>query len=211
MTKRAPTNHKSFFSKMTLAAFAVAALSGCGREGSTGSAGSLTAPSVDTQGMPQFADAGDGSAGSGDPSTQWVPINDQEPAAVTGVNATVTGEVLEVSQLIPKSGGSITVGRHTLKILPNTFKNDTMITLRDLTGMTGRVECEILPADLALSKAPHLTSNFADLMSVAGCAMFEISSDGGSETWQSVGGAPVANGVKASIPHFGHFAPSPTN
>jgi hypothetical protein len=153
----------------------------------------------------------DGSAGSGDPSAQWVPIHDQEPLSLNGVSAPFTGEVVEVSQLVPKQGGTLTVGRHTLKILPNTFKNDTVITLRDLTGATGRVECEILPADLELKKAPHLTSNFSDLMPVAGCVMFAITSAGGGESWQSVGGSATGAGVKVNLPHFGHFAPSPTN
>src|SRR5690349_21787055 len=50
MTKRAPMIEPSVFTTMTLAALAVAALSGCGREDATGSAAGLTAPVLATQG-----------------------------------------------------------------------------------------------------------------------------------------------------------------
>jgi hypothetical protein len=212
MTKRGPMIEPSVFSTMTLALLAVAALSGCGREDATGSAAGLTAPGLATQGGYQYADESDGSAGSGDPSAEWVPINEETPApdAAHGVSVVVNGQVSEITVVVPRHGGTYSAGRHTLKITPNTFKTDVQITLRDLSNVTGRVECELL-FDADNKKSMQLTSNFSDVMPVDGCLMFELVDVAGATTWLPAGGSLTDDGVRAHVSHPGRFAPSPTS
>lgn len=192
---------------MTLSLF----LTGCGTDGIGGAA--LTAPEISSNGIITIIDVSDGSnSGGGSPDEATAPVGggNPTPAASAGVAALVTGEVTEVSAVISKSGGTIVAGRHTLRILPNTFSSPTQVTLRDLTGMSGRVECEVLPAGLGLGKRAFLTSNFADLAAPSGCALFEVrNADAIDESWHPVQSSVSGQqGVTGRIGSFAHYAPS---
>lgn len=191
-------------------ASAVICLTGCGQDNSSLSGSSLTAPALESQAGANFTEVGEG-IGGGDPGTGAFPAGGETPAAASAITVTLTGEVLEVSQLVPKHGATLTAGRFTYRILPNTFSQPTLITLRDVSGLAGRVECEVLPADLVLSKSAHLTSFFSDLMPVASCSMFEIQNSGApSEAWVSLGGSLNGGGLKVNVNHAGHFSPGTT-
>ncbi len=191
-------------------ASAVICLTGCGQDDSSLTGSSLTAPTLESQAGARFTEVGGGSGG-GDPGAGAFPAGGETPAAASGISVTLTGEVLEVSQLVPKRGAMLTAGRFTYRILPNTFSQPTLITLRDVSGVTGRVECEVLPANLVLSKGAHLTSFFSDLMPVASCSIFEIQNSGApSEAWVSLGGSLSGGGLKVNVNHAGHFGPGIT-
>jgi len=197
---------RKFFPGMSLAAMVIF-LAGCGQGDSPISERSPTAPTLESQAAIQF-NLGDGGDGNGASSTSALPAGGESPAAASGINAPLTGEILEISQLVPRHGATLTVGRFTYRILPNSLSQPTTVTLRDLTGVAGRVECEVLPADLTLSKHSHLTSFFSDLMPVAGCTMFEVSNSGTpSEAWLQLGGSQSGGGLKANVYDVGHFAP----
>jgi hypothetical protein len=170
----------------------------------------VTAPSLSTEAGPQMSDASDGGTnGIGDPAAALLPPSGGSGPVPSGVQALVTGEVVEVTMLIPRHvGGTIVAGRHTLILKNKDLEHDTVITLRDVTGLTGRVECQILPEGIAFGKHAQLTSNFADLMPTSGCAMFSVSNSGTpDESWSILGGIVGPSGITAHIAGSGDFAP----
>jgi len=204
---RSMKSRQGQFLGVTLAVV-VTCLAGCGQTDSPISGNSPTAPALETQAGFQFTQVGEGGDGNGDPSAGALPVGGETPSASSGLSVALTGEVLEVSQLVPRMGGTLTVGRFSFRILPNSLSQPTMVTLRDLSGVSGRVECEVLPADLAISKNAHVTSFFSDLMPAGGCAIFEVQNSGTpSEAWTSLGGTLSGGGLKANVNHAGHFAP----
>ncbi|TPW17982.1 MAG: hypothetical protein FD129_160 [bacterium] len=203
---RAPMMNKCAYLQGMMLAVVIVLLTGCGQDGSPISGSSLTAPALDSQAAMQFTEGGGG--GGGDPTAGAEPVGGGTPAAASGINAPVTGDVVETSALVGTHGATLTAGRFTYYILPNSLGQPTMVTLRDLTGVNGRVECEILPANLLQSKNAHLTAYFSDLMPTAGCDMFEVRNSGSpSETWIFKGGSQAGGGIKLNVKYAGHFSP----
>jgi hypothetical protein len=178
--------------------------------------------SVSTSASPNLAVHLDGGgAGGGGSASDTDPGSDLEgssllnggllPELVDVVEAPITGQVVEnrkrISALL---GGTITAGRHTLVFPPGALRSDTIITLRDLTGVKGRVECEALPEGLSFRLPVLLTSRFSDLVLVRAHTMYWIvGEDTPDEEWVPVGGVvSIGNlGLSVNLRHFSKYAP----
>ena len=167
-----------------MAAGLTAAMLGCGHE--------ATAPVVETY-----------------PSASYEITGPASPVAP--VSAPATGQVISKSKRISALlGGTITAGRHTLVIPPAALRKDTLITLRDVTGVMGRVECEALPEGLEFRLPATLIPRFSDLTPPQGYAMYCVVNEGtDSEQWVYVGSQiSVGNlGISALLHHFSKYAP----
>jgi hypothetical protein len=136
------------------------------------------------------------------------------PAATTAVqpvSAPVTGTVVTSSRKVSALlGGVVSAGRHTLVIPPGALTRDTIITLRDVTGVMGRVECEALPSGLQFRLPVLMVTRFADLKPPAGHALYWVLNEGtASEKWVLVGGQVTAGnlGISAQLTHFSRYCP----
>ena len=150
------------------------------------------------------------------PDSSFIPVpggdgDDMTATSVDVVSAPVTGKVVEkrvrISALL---GGTISAGRHTLVIPPLALSRDTWITLRDVTGVMGRVECEALPEGLQFKLPATLITRFSDLELPHGHAIYWIVREGtADEQWVCVGGQlTVANlGISTPLFHFSSYAP----
>lgn len=133
---------------------------------------------------------------------------------VTPVAAPSTGNVVSTTrQVSALLGGTLNAGRHTLVIPPGALNKDTIITLRDVTGDRGRVECEALPEGLKFRIPATLFTRFSDLKLPQGYTMYWVVDEGtNSEEWIPVGGEISAGniGISALLYHFSNYAPGKT-
>jgi hypothetical protein len=132
-------------------------------------------------------------------------------SSVISVSAPKTGQVITTSKKVSRLlGGTLTAGRHTLVIPPGALSKDTIITLKDVTGVMGRVECEALPEGLKFRLPATLITRFSDLTMVDGHAIYCVVNEGtASEQWVYVGSQVIVGnlGVSALLQHFSRYAP----
>jgi hypothetical protein len=152
-----------------------------------------------------------GGEGAGLESAPTLESGSLQPADVDVVEAPITGQVIERQKRISALlGGTITAGRHTLVFPPGALRRDTVITLRDLTGVKGRVECEALPHGIQFRLPVLLTTRFSDLALVRAHTMYWIvDEDTPDEEWVPVGGVvSIGNlGLSVNLSHFSKYAP----
>jgi hypothetical protein len=152
--------------------------------------------------------------GPTDPPRQDVVAALAQPAQETAIQPVpipilVDGPIYQSEVRISAAqGGTITAGRFTLQFPPGALRKDTVITLRDISAGSGRVECEALPEGLQFRVPVMLTTRFSDIVDPQGYSIYCVVSGGkGSEKWEFVGGQASSEGVTAPLRHFSRYAP----
>lgn len=130
-----------------------------------------------------------------------IPESEVEP-----VIAPRTGLVISQTALVSAGlGGIITAGRHTLVISPGALKKDTEITVVDVTGAVGYVECELYPEGLRFKEDVTLVSVTSDLRSPADLTTYWIYKVNEKKLARDLGGVESIGGVGVLV-HLEHFS-----
>lgn len=133
---------------------------------------------------------------------------DVPESTVESLAAPITGISISQTALVSATlGGVVTAGRHTVVLAPGALKKDTEITVVDVTGVVGRVECELYPEGLKFrnKKDVTLVSVTSDLRSPAGLTTYYVYSSGGRKMARDLDGVEAIGGVGVLV-HLEHFS-----
>lgn len=123
------------------------------------------------------------------------------PAPVTGVSVSRTVRVTAAR------GGFVTAGRHTVYFAAGALSRDTDITVVDMTGQVGHVECELLPEGIQFNADVWLFSSTYDLTPALDWHVYWMTTDGaGKKVGVDQGGELDQFGSFGILAHLQHFS-----
>ena len=150
-----------------------------------------------------------GSLGVSNHGSQHKP-DDSKDRLPDPVPTLVTNTIEADSALIDTKGGKIKAGLFEIAIPEGALDTPVMISVSDLSGMTGRIECELLPHGLHFNVPVELTVKLPDSVNPDQLTLFWIMNEGSLfEIWAPMPTRVESGGGKiiAELTHFSRYAP----
>lgn len=138
------------------------------------------------------------------------PSNDR-PATVA---FPITGAVEIDGAVIGPKGGTVKAGNFELDIPEGALESPVAITVSDLSGVTGRVECELLPHGLQFNTPVELAVKLPEGVKVEFLTLFWVVNEGlPTEIWAPMPTRVESGGgrIVAELTHFSRYAPGQTD
>lgn len=134
------------------------------------------------------------------------PSNDRP----TTVAFPITNTVETDHAVIGPKGGTVKAGNFELEIPEGALEGPVSITVTDLSGMTGRVECELLPHGLQFKTPVELAVKLPEEVKVEFLTLFWVVNEGlPTEIWAPMPTRVESRGgrIVAELTHFSRYAP----
>lgn len=181
-------------------------LIGCGQaDRVTDPASALSEPGAANPRVPASLSHGSSSGGTGRRNPDG--SRNRTPDAVPTL---ITNTIEAASELIGTKGGKIKAGFFEIEIPEGALDAPVLISVSDLSGMTGRIECELLPHGLHFNVPVDLTVKLPDNVKADQVTLFWIVNAGSlTEIWAPMPTRLASGGgeIIASLTHFSRYAP----